>query len=108
MTTPWHILTGEYPPQPGGVSDYSAQIAEGLARAGIPAHVWTAGVGQSPHVEGVSVHRLGKGWSRAGLWRLGLSLDGFPLPRRLLVQYYPNAWGYKGLNLGFVRWLNFR
>src|SRR5207248_6476969 len=27
----WHVLTGEYPPQPGGVSDYTRQVARGLA-----------------------------------------------------------------------------
>ncbi len=29
---PWHIVTGEYPPQPGGVSDYTEAVARGLAR----------------------------------------------------------------------------
>ena len=33
MTT-WAILTGEYPPQPGGVSDYTLQVCRGLAAAG--------------------------------------------------------------------------
>ena len=110
MTTPWHILTGEYPPNPGGVSDYSAQVAEGLAKAGVSVHVWTMDRGPSPIVdgEGVSVHRLEGSWSRSGLRRLGIMLDEFPAPRRLLVQYYPNAWGYKGLNVGFVRWLKSR
>ena len=36
----WHILSGEYPPQPGGVSDYTAGLAEGLAKAGAEVHVW--------------------------------------------------------------------
>ncbi len=43
MASPiWHILTGEYPPEPGGVSDYTALVAGGLAEAGIEVHVWTA------------------------------------------------------------------
>ena len=36
----WHILTGEYPPQPGGVSDYSRMVAHGLAAAGDEVVVW--------------------------------------------------------------------
>ena len=27
----WHIITGEYPPVIGGVSDYCQVVAEGLA-----------------------------------------------------------------------------
>ena len=54
---------------------------------------------------GVTVHRTARplvagrpGAPRHGARRL-------PAPRRLLVQYTPNAWGYKGLNFGFCRWL---
>ena len=36
----WHIITGEYPPQPGGVSDYTRLVAEGLAAAGDAVTVW--------------------------------------------------------------------
>ena len=32
--TAWNIITGEYPPQPGGVSDYTRLVAHGLADAG--------------------------------------------------------------------------
>ena len=39
MTT-WHIITGEYPPAPGGVSDYTEAVAAGLAAAGDEVHVW--------------------------------------------------------------------
>ena len=31
--TRWAVLTGEYPPQPGGVADYTALVAGGLAAA---------------------------------------------------------------------------
>ena len=30
----WVILTGEYPPQSGGVSDYTRLVVEGLAAVG--------------------------------------------------------------------------
>ncbi len=103
---PWHILTGEYPPRHGGVSDYTAQVALGLAETGAEVHVW------APTVEGVTdpndrfvVHRTAGRWSPADLDRLDRELDAFAAPRRLVVQYTPNAWGYKGLNLHFCRWL---
>ena len=103
----WDILTGEYPPTPGGVSDYTRLVADGLARAGCEVHVWTgeapAGV-DAPDDAGVSVHREAGRWSPVGLDRLGREL-GPTGRRRLLVQYTPNAWGRKGLNFGFCRWV---
>ena len=38
--TRWVLITGEYPPAPGGVSDYSSMVARGLAEAGDEVHVW--------------------------------------------------------------------
>ena len=38
-----HILTGEYPPQPGGVGDYCALVAAGVAAEGRGVHVWCPG-----------------------------------------------------------------
>ena len=40
---PWHIVTGEYPPARGGVSDYTFAIANGLASAGDEVNVWCPG-----------------------------------------------------------------
>ncbi|MFO0951443.1 MAG: glycosyltransferase family 4 protein [Isosphaeraceae bacterium] len=102
----WHLLTGEYPPIPGGVGDYTALLAAGLAETGADVHVWTTQAdGPTPAAEGVTVHRERPGWSPDDLKLLGESLDAFPKPRRFVVQYAPNAWGYKGLNLGFCRWV---
>lgn len=104
----WHILTGEYPPQAGGVSDYSAMLAKALAGSGAEVHVWAPGAGDQappPGSAGVAVHREAGRWSAADLGRLGRALDDRPSPRRLLLQYTPNTWGYKGLNFGFCRWV---
>ena len=38
--TTWHIITGEYPPNPGGVADYTQLVALGLAAHGDSVHVW--------------------------------------------------------------------
>lgn len=40
----WHIVTCEYPPQTGGVSDYARLLAEGLARAGESVQVWSPAI----------------------------------------------------------------
>lgn len=115
MMTPlrWHILTGEYPPEPGGVADYTALLASSLAEAGAEVHVWTttaAGSPREPEVScaGVIVHREAGRWSPRDLARLGAALDAFSGPRILLAQHVPPLWGYRGLNLNFGRWLRTR
>lgn len=107
----WHLITGEYPPAPGGVADYTALLAAALAGAGAGAgvHVWTThGPEASPAVEDqdrVTVHRPIQRWRPAELARLDDALDAFGPPRRLVVQYAPGVWGRKGLNVAFCRWL---
>ncbi|HEX2204634.1 MAG TPA: glycosyltransferase family 4 protein, partial [Longimicrobium sp.] len=98
----WHLVTGEYPPDRGGVGDYTARLARALAEAGREAHVWApAPEGGS---EGVHLHAVG-GFGAGGRARLAAGLDAFPAPRTLLVQYAPQAFGRRGMNLAFCRWL---
>jgi glycosyltransferase involved in cell wall biosynthesis len=102
----WHVLAGEYPPQCGGVAGYTARLAEGLAAASEVVHVWALGpLGEAGQGAGLTVHRVGDRWSPAALGRVGAGVDALPAPRTLLVQYTPNTWGYKGLNIGLCRWL---
>ncbi len=103
----WHLLTGEYPPQSGGISDYTWLLAAGLAAGDEQVHVWTTPVEgiTSAAQEGVMVHHSAGKWSPRDLARLGAELDSFAAPRRLLVQHTPNTWGYRGLNLRFCEWL---
>jgi glycosyltransferase involved in cell wall biosynthesis len=101
----WHLLTGEFPPQPGGVSDYTWQVAEGLARAGGAVHVWAPGERQDTAPEGVTVHRLPEGFGPRGLRRLERELARLPGPKRLVVQYVPHAFGYRAMNVPFALWL---
>lgn len=102
MGAHWNILTGEYPPQPGGVSDYSRRLALALARAGDRVEVW-APEAEGPELEsgGVSVHRVARPFSPEGLRRMGQELSGGVL----LVQYVPSAFGYRAMNVPFALWL---
>src|SRR5437867_3567799 len=102
----WHIITCEYPPQPGGVSDYTRIVATGLAEEGDQVHVWCPA---SPELEavipGVSVHRALGRMCLHDLLRAGTRLNKFQKPRRLLVQWVPHGYGYRSMNLAFCLWL---
>jgi glycosyltransferase involved in cell wall biosynthesis len=104
--TEWHIITCEYPPQVGGVSDYTHLLASALAAAGDHVHVWcpTAAC-DPPAAPGVVVHReLGR-FAPGDLQCVGKKLDEFSAPRRLLVQWVPHGYGYRSMNLYFCTWL---
>ncbi len=102
----WHIISGEYPPQLGGISHYSEQLAVELAANGCRVHVWCPAVdARDARPRGVEVHSLPEIFSPRGLLRMGRELNRFDGPRTLLVEYAPNAFGYRGLNLFFCIWL---
>lgn len=104
-----HMITGEYPPTPGGVADYTAEVSAALVRARVPVHVWCPGDAPAETMErGVSVHRVLGALSAVGLERAGAMLDMYVAPRRLLVQWVPHAFGQRALNVGFCRWLSSR
>jgi glycosyltransferase involved in cell wall biosynthesis len=99
-----HIVTSEYPPQVGGVSDYTRQIAEALARE-VEVHVWCPPVDVSRDASPVHVHpELGR-FRPSDLERVSHALDAFPSPRRLLVQWVPHGYGYRAMNVWFCLWL---
>jgi len=105
----WHLITGAYPPQAGGVSDYTQQLCRALARAGDTAHVWASDLSgvelDTPSEPGIVVHRLPGGFGVPGLFALGSRLAAEGERPRLLVQYVPHAFGYRGMNLPFCAWL---
>ena len=109
-----HIFTSEYPPQPGGVSDYTKQVAEGLARDGEEVHVWCPAIAdtreafqaQPKHgLESIYVHRALGRITPPDLKLMDAQLDRFPAPRRLLVQYVPHGYGRRSMNVPFCTWL---
>jgi glycosyltransferase involved in cell wall biosynthesis len=103
----WHVLTPEFPPDCGGVGDYTALVAAGLADAGDRVHVWhPAGPDGPVETEAgtsVTVHRLPDrfGESSRGVLESALAFE----PGIVLVQYVPGAFGARGLNVPFCRWL---
>ncbi len=104
----WHIVTGEYPPQPGGVSDYTRVLAKGLVAEGDTVHVWAPESDRGEVADvGVIVHRLPRGFGFGALRRLdrGLASNGVG---NVLVQYVPQGFGWKGMNLLFCAWLYVR
>lgn len=100
------MITGEYPPQPGGVSDYTRLVAAGLAAAGDSVHVWCPhSDGVCPENPGVTVHRKLGAMMPHDLLRVGRLLDEFPKPRRILVQWVPHAFGFRSANLPLSWWI---
>jgi glycosyltransferase involved in cell wall biosynthesis len=101
----WHIVTGEYPPDMGGVSDYSTTIAHALASAGDQVHVWTSGRGGTTTGR-VSVHRVFGSFTVRDLAHGRRLLEACREDGRLLVQWVPHAFGARGVNLRFPFWLH--
>ena len=105
----WAFITGEYPPQRGGVSDYTRIVATGLARSGEEVHVWAPECsGEADQDDNVTVHRLPGHYGVRALRQLDSDLKVLGAPRRLLVQYVPHAFGWKAMNVPFCFWLRSR
>lgn len=108
MPATWALLTGEYPPQFGGVADYTFLVAEALAKLGDIVHVWSSPCPQpSPVLPGVTLHRLTDHFGPLGLIELSRGLAAIP-SAQVVVQYTPHAFGFKGMNLPLALWLSQR
>ena len=103
----WHIITGEYPPVIGGVSDYCQLVAEGLAGAGMRC---MCGARRCPRGRRpTALPFIPRGTFLTPRSARGRSpARSLPPPRRLLVQWVPHAFGYRSLNVGFCLWLRQR
>ena len=98
--TAWNIITGEYPPQPGGVSDYTRMVAQGLADAGDDIRVWAPPVfGPDPSSpRNIRVNRLPDHFGRRGLKILAQELDR-DRTARVLLEYVPHAFRMRAMNV---------
>jgi hypothetical protein len=100
----WTILTCEFPPDCGGVGDYSAQVAAALAAAGDEVTVVCPPLPSLPAaLTGVRVVVLDDVYGRRSRdWMDHLLGERHTT---VLVQYVPTAFGMGGANIPFCRWL---
>ncbi len=102
----WHIVTGEYPPQLGGVSDYTYQISQELRKGGDSVHIWSpappSGIVQRATEQ---IHDLPRGFGWRWLRELNRRLRSFTGRRNIIIQYVPHMYGWKSMNLAFCLWI---
>jgi len=109
--TRWSILTCEYPPDCGGVGDYTAQVAAALVAAGdsvtvfCPPRSIPSGRTLQPGVDsaGVELVVLDDAYGPGSRRTLDTRLSG--APSTILVQYVPTGFGLRGANIPWCRWL---
>lgn len=100
----WHIITCEYPPQIGGVADYTALLSRELRSAGDEVHVWAPGA-EKALSDSAALHRVLGRFDSTSLASADRLLDVYPGPRTLMVQWVPHGYGSRSMNVGFCRWL---
>ena len=106
----WHIVTCEYPPQVGGVSDYTQLLAQQLVKAGDGVHVWAPSYAEETSEATdpkVHVHRTLGDFSKNYLLETEerIRQTDKHRPRAILVQWVPHGFGKRAMNLGFCHWL---
>jgi glycosyltransferase involved in cell wall biosynthesis len=111
----WCVITCEYPPIGGGVSDHTLQLVRALAEAGDTIDVWCppvpapktpapedASPAGAPEIAGVTVHVLPTRFGLGAISLLRRELRALPDDTRLLVQWVPTAFGWRMMNLPFA------
>ena len=103
----WHIITGEFPPEPGGVADHTWELAKALTRGTQEdVHIWTPEAeSDGPGLDRVHVHHLPTGFGFLWLRALDRGLARYGSADPVIVQYVPHMYGWKAMNLGFCLWL---
>ena len=96
-------MTAEYPPQEGGVGDYTRELAAALRRLGVDAIVLTGASAVTTKADEVPVERRIQGWG----WRVWGELNGALAalrPDLIHIQYQAAAYGlHPAINL-WPRW----
>ena len=99
----WCIITCEYPPLVGGVSDHTYQLVRALVETGDSVDVWCPPAEEpAPEIAGATVHALPSRFGFDALLRLRRVLRDVPSGTRVLVQWVPTAFGWRMMNLPFA------
>jgi glycosyltransferase involved in cell wall biosynthesis len=104
----WSIVTPEYPPDSGGIGDYIALVAGRLAELGDEVTVFTRSPPGRRPTPGVAVELLQDDFGRASERQLDTAWRRLPERGVVLVQYVPQGFGLRGMNVPFLRWLGAR
>lgn len=107
MSLDWDIVTPHYPPQGGGISDYTFLVAKILGLAGDSVSVWSPQTpGTTPEAFGVRVNQVFDSFKMSELFRLNRTWKANRKgPRRILLMYHPHGFGFHSLNIAFCWWL---
>jgi glycosyltransferase involved in cell wall biosynthesis len=99
----WCVITCEYPPLTGGVSDNTHLLVATLAARGDIVDVWCPPAGEdagpAPEIAGVTVHVLPSHFGMGAIATLRRTLRALPPDARVLVQWVPTAFGWRMMNL---------
>ena len=107
----WCVVTCEYPPIDGGVSDHTRHLVATLAEQGDQVDVWCppapvtdddAEPAVAPEIPGVTVHLLPSHFGPRAIAQLRRELRALPHDTRVLVQWVPTAFGWRMMNLPFA------
>ena len=106
----WCVVTCEYPPLEGGVSDHTHHLVAALAAQGDVVDVWCppapssddAEPARAPEIDGVTVHVLPSRFGMGAISLLRRELRALPPDARVLVQWVPTAFGWRMMNLPFA------
>jgi glycosyltransferase involved in cell wall biosynthesis len=102
----WCIVTCEYPPIVGGVSDHTHLLVRALTAAGDTVDVWCPPAEDTedaaPEIAGATVHVLPSRYGLGALGALRRMLHDLPSDTRVLVQWVPTAFGWRMMNLPFA------
>jgi glycosyltransferase involved in cell wall biosynthesis len=97
----WHFITGEHPPQKGGIGLYTQGISRGLATSGEDVTVWCPRIADLDNTtieDGVAINRVMGTWTKRDFSMLGERMDACSSPRNILVQFSPttfdNFWNH--------------
>lgn len=109
----WVLITGAYPPDKGGLADYTSVLARELVRQGETVTVVTGPLATTaaPASADLRLVTLSDHFGWRGLADLNVLLAAVPAPRRMFVQYVPQPFGprrssrFRGLPLTFTWWL---